>query len=166
MSSRRSGGQGYTWSRRLPARLAVDLFTQYVGVSGVSCCLFQKVHQDPAEVDRRLIAHFSANLVEARTGLHDIIDAPPGPAVCGDRGLHRVVRSDGVVRNLDVQTGKTTKNPERLRSRYVLHQPQEGRPTANKGSASGILIDALDLPDERLALVLEQRPHRVTLVAL
>ncbi len=143
----------------LPTGLAIDQFTQDVGVPGVSRRFLEQVHQDPAEVRRRPVADVSTQVVEAPMVPHDGIDAPPAFPVCGHGSLHRVVGRDAVVRSISGETGKAPENPQGLRPCHVLHQPQERGPATDGGSPGSVLIDSLDLPNQGLALVLQECLH-------
>src|SRR5207245_11202024 len=109
--SHSGGGGDRPGTVLLAAGLTVDELAQDVGVAGVAGGLLQQVHEHPAQVDGRLVAGVAARLLEVGGRGHDGVHASPSVPVDLDRTGQRVVRVDGVVRDLDVLTGEAVQDP-------------------------------------------------------
>ena len=119
--------------------------------------------QEVRRTHRRLTGDSSphrARRVQRRGGRHDRVHAVPGCPVIGDHRGHRVGRHHGIGRQELGRPGEPTQDPGRLRSRQVLHQPQERRAAADGRASRLLLAGSFDLADERPALVAEECQQR------
>jgi len=142
----------------LPTGLAIDQFTQDVGVPGVSRRFLEQVHQDPAEVagdPSPTSRHRSSRLRWSRT----TASMRRQPSRYADTAACTV--SSGVTPSSGVSASRPAK---RLRihrdsARAMCFTNHRSVVRYRRGSPGSVLIDSLDLPNQGLALVLQECLH-------
>jgi hypothetical protein len=122
--------------------------------------------QHPAEVDGYVAANAAALLVQGRCRGHDLVDASPAGAVGVDGARKGVAGLYRVVRDLDVLTGEAIRDPGDLRTRHVLHPPEQSGAALERRHACCVVVHASDLPNEGLPLVLQKRLQGLIVVSI
>lgn len=135
-------------------------------MTGVASRLFEEMHEDPPQIDRRPIPVTPVQLFETRCRADDRIDLFPHRAIGIDSRADRVFGPHGVVGHCDVLSSEPVRDPEHLRTRQVLDQPDERGPAFDERPVCNGLIDTLNLPHQRVSQILQQRTERLALVGV
>jgi hypothetical protein len=125
--------------------------------------VFQKVCEDPAEIDHRLDSNVLAVLVE-QCGVSECVHLGPRCSI----GAHD--RVDGVVverlvGQRVVSPSEPPADPEQFGLGEMLDEPEQRRATRNKLVSSLILSEPVELPNDGLAVIPGQGSERLSFAA-
>ena len=132
---------------------------------GMARRLLQQVHEHPAKAHRRIRVRAPAQLIQAAPGEGYPVRLLPRLAVRGGHGAEGVARPGLVAGEGDVLPGKPAQDPGDLSSGHMLDEPQQARTGTDRRPSRRAVIQAGDLADQRIPLIMQQGMQGLSLTA-